>query len=35
MSLTWREFTDERLDASRTWSAKFDGYDQRRDDATS
>ncbi|MCU1279404.1 MAG: hypothetical protein JWM53_2950 [bacterium] len=32
MSFTWPEFTNEPLDGSRTWSAKFDSYDQRNED---
>ncbi len=32
MSFTWPEFTNEPLDGGRTWSAKFDSYDQRNED---
>ena len=32
MSFTWPEFIHQPLDGSRTWSAKFDSYDQRNED---
>ena len=32
MDSNWPDFTDERLDAQRTWSARFDSYNQRTDD---
>lgn len=33
MSFTWPEFEDKQsLDGSRSWTAKFDSYDQRNED---
>lgn len=32
MSFTWPEFISQPLDGGRTWSAKFDSYDQRNED---
>jgi hypothetical protein len=32
MSFTWPEFINQPLDGGRTWSAKFDSYDQRNED---
>jgi hypothetical protein len=32
MSFTWPEFENEPLDGGRTWAARFDSHDQRRDD---
>lgn len=31
MSFTWPQYVNEPLDGGRTWSAKFDGYDQRNE----
>ena len=33
MSYQWPEFANEPLDAGRTWSARFESYDQRHDGA--
>ena len=33
MSFSWPEYTSEQLGGERSWSAKFDSYDERHDDA--